>query len=182
MKKTLHRFTALALVLVLLAGLCLQTFAMWPGVATDDSDNYLSAGTLYSNGKSLTKNSLSVGGFAKVYLLEDGASAVMTPTSVNFGISVNTKDNTIDLPLGKAYDFSTPFHYNVTAADGRTAPVFVFATEATGGWSGWTDQDEKELLGMSELFANTFVQICRAINKIESAEEKIGKKIRNIRP
>lgn len=174
MKKTLHRFTALALVLVLLAGLCLQTFAMWPGVATDDSDNYLSAGTLYSNGKSLTKNSLSVGGFAKVYLLEDGASAVMTPTSVNFGISVNTKDNTIDLPLGKTYDFSTPFHYNVTAADGRTAPVFVFATEATGGWSGWTDQDEKELLGMSELFANAFVQICRAINKIESAEEKIG--------
>lgn len=174
MKKALHRFTALALIVVLLAGLCLQTFAMWPGVATDDSDNYLSAGTLYSNGKSLTKNSLSVGGFATVYLLEDGASAVMTPTSVNFGISVNTKDNTIDLPLGKSYDFSTPFHYNVTAADGRTAPVFVFATEATGGWSGWTEQDEKELLGMSELFANTFVQICRAINKIESAEEKIG--------
>lgn len=174
MKKTLHRFTALALVLVLLAGLCLQAFAMWPGVATDDSDNYLSAGTLYSNGKPLTKDSLSVGGFAKVYLLEDDASAVMTPTSVNFGISVNTKDNTIDLPLGKSYDFSTPFHYNVTAADGRTAPVFVFATESTGGWSGWTEQDEKELLGMSELFANTFVQICRAINKIESAEEKIG--------
>lgn len=174
MKKTLHRFTALALVLVLLAGLCLQAFAMWPGVATDDSDNYLSGGTLYSNGKPLTKNSLSVGGFATVYLLEDGASAVMTPTSVNFGISVNTKDNTIDLPLGKSYDFSTPFHYNVTAADGRTAPVFVFATESTGGWSGWTEQDEKELLSMSELFANTFVQICRAINKIESAEEKVG--------
>ena len=53
MKKTLHRFTALALVLVLLAGLCLQALAMWPAPGITSDGDYLDAGTLYGSNLSL---------------------------------------------------------------------------------------------------------------------------------
>lgn len=174
MKRTVQKLTALLLVLVMLFALVVEVAAMWPAVAVDNSDNYFSSGTLYSNGKPITKTSLTIGGFIQVYLLEKNESAIKVPTSVDFGVSLNTKNNTIDLEMGKSYDFSTPFHYNVTAADGRTAPVFVFATEGTDGWSDWTEQDEKDLLEMSELIANTFVQICKAMNTIKSSGEEVG--------
>ena len=74
MKKTLHRFTALALVLVLLAGLCLQALAMWPATGTGSSTNYLNAGTLYANGKPLTDKTISIGGCIQVYVLPQGAA------------------------------------------------------------------------------------------------------------
>ena len=62
MKKTLHRFTALALVLVLLAGLCLQAFAMWPAPGITSDGDYLDAGTLYgSNGNPIASKTLSIG-------------------------------------------------------------------------------------------------------------------------
>ena len=83
MKKTLHRFTALALVLVLLAGLCLQALAMWPAPGITSDGDYLDAGTLYgSNGKPIASKTLSIGGFVKLYVLPQGSAKsayTMTP-------------------------------------------------------------------------------------------------------
>ena len=178
MKKTLHRFTALALVLVLLAGLCLQALAMWPATGTGSSTNYLNAGTLYgANGKPLTDKMINFGGFVQVYVLpKDAAQSAytMTPTAIKFGNLIAQKNNTADLKLNQAYDFSEPVPYNITSDGGKTAPVFALAVEGTGGWSGWTEQDKEDLLGMSALFANTFHQICQTMNKIKSVEENIG--------
>ena len=85
MKKTLHRFTALALVLVLLAGLCLQALAMWPAPGITSDGDYLDAGTLYgSNGKPIASKTLSIGGFVKLYVLPQGSAKsayTMTPAS-----------------------------------------------------------------------------------------------------
>lgn len=177
MKKTLHRFTALALVLVLLAGLCLQALAMWPATGTGSSTNYLNAGTLYANGKPLTDKTISIGGFIQVYVLPQGAAEsayAMTPTAIKFGDLIAQKNNTADLQLNRAYDFSAPVPYNITSDGGKTAPVFALAVEGTGGWSGWTAQDKEDLLGMSALFANTFHEICLTMNKIKSVEEDVG--------
>lgn len=178
MKKTLHRFTALALVLVLMAGLCLQAFAMWPATGTGSSTNYLNAGTLYAaNGKPLTDKTISFGGFVQVYVLPRDAAKdayTMTPTAIRFGDLIAQKYNTADLQLNRAYDFSEPVPYNITSDGGKTAPVFALAVEGTGGWSGWTEQDKADLLGMSELFANTFHQICLTMNKIKAVEEDVG--------
>ena len=177
MKKTLHRFTALALVLVLLAGLCLQALAMWPATGTGSSTNYLNAGTLYANGKPLTDKMISIGGFIQVYVLPQGAAEsayAMTPTAIKFGDLIAQKNNTADLQLNRAYDFSAPVPYNITSDGGKTAPVFALAVEGTGGWSGWTAQDKEDLLGMSALFANTFHEICLTMNKIKSVEEDVG--------
>lgn len=178
MKKTLHRFTALALVLVLMAGLCLQAFAMWPATGTGSSTNYLNAGTLYAaNGKPLTDKTISFGGFVQVYVLPRDAAKdayTMTPTAIRFGDLIAQKNNTADLQLNRAYDFSEPVPYNITSDGGKTAPVFALAVEGTGGWSGWTEQDKADLLGMSELFANTFHQICLTMNKIKAVEEDVG--------
>ena len=178
MKKALHRFTALALVLVLMAGLCLQAFAMWPATGTGSSTNYLNAGTLYAaNGKPLTDKTISFGGFVQVYVLPRDAEKdayTMTPTAIRFGDLIAQKNNTADLQLNQAYDFSKPISYNITSDGGKTAPVFSLAVEGTGGWSGWTEQDKADLLGMAELFANTFHQICLTMNKIKSVEEDVG--------
>ena len=178
MKKTLHRFTALALVLVLLAGLCLQALAMWPAPGITSDGDYLDAGTLYgSNGKPIASKTLSIGGFVKLYVLPQGSAKsayTMTPASVKFNDLPAQRGNTADLKLNHAYDFSNPVQYNITASDSRIAPVFALAVEGTGGWSGWTDQDKTDLLGMSELFADTFHEICLTINKIKSAETAVG--------
>ena len=178
MKKTLHRFTALALVLVLLAGLCLQAFAMWPAPGITSDGDYLDAGTLYgSNGNPIASKTLSIGGFVKLYVLPQGSTKsayTMTPASVKFNDLPAQRGNTADLKLNHAYDFSNPVQYNITASDSRIAPVFALAVEGTGGWSGWTEQDKTDLLGMSELFADTFHEICLTINKIKSAETAVG--------
>ncbi len=178
MKKALHRFTALALVLVLLAGLCLQAFAMWPAPGITSDGDYLDAGTLYgSNGNPIASKTLSIGGFVKLYVLPQGSTKsayTMTPASVKFNDLPAQRGNTADLKLNHAYDFSNPVQYNITASDSRIAPVFALAVEGTGGWSGWTEQDKTDLLGMSELFADTFHEICLTINKIKSAETAVG--------
>lgn len=178
MKKTLHRFTALALVLVLMAGLCLQAFAMWPAPGITSDGDYLDAGTLYgSNGNPIASTTLSIGGFVKLYVLPHGsaeAAYTMTPASIKFNDLPAQRGNTADLKLNHAYDFSNPVQYNITASDSRIAPVFALAVEGTGGWSGWTEQDKTDLLGMSELFADTFHEICLTINKIKSAETAVG--------
>lgn len=178
MKKTLHRLTALALGLVLLAGLCLQAFAMWPGSTSDNSDNYLlDAGVLLANGKPLSNKTIGIGGFVQVYVLPQGAAEsayAMTPTAINFSSLGAQKGNKSDLQLNRTYDFSNPVQYNITSADNRTAPVFALAVEGTGGWEGWTEQDKTDLLGMAELFANTFHEICLTVNKIKAVEEDVG--------
>ena len=178
MKKTLHRFTALALVLVLLAGLCLQALAMWPAPGITSDGDYLDAGTLYgSNGKPIASKTLSIGGFVKLYELPQGSAKsayTMTPASVKFNDLPAQRGNTADLKLNHAYDFSNPVQYNITASDSRIAPVFALAVEGTGGWSGWTDQDKTDLVGMAKLFADTFHEICLTINKIKSAETAVG--------
>lgn len=178
MKKTLHRFTALALVLVLLAGLCLQAFAMWPAPGITSDGDYLDAGTLYgSNGKPIASKTLSIGGFVKLYVLPQGSAKsayTMTPASVKFNDLPAQRGNTVNLKLNQAYDFSNPVQYNITASDSRIAPVFALAVEGTGGWSGWTDQDKTDLVGMAKLFADTFHEICLTINKIKSAETAVG--------
>ena len=178
MKKTLHRFTALALVLVLLAGLCLQAFAMWPAPGITSDGDYLDAGTLYgSNGNPIASKTLSIGGFVKLYVLPQGSTKsayTMTPASIKFNDLPAQRGNKADLKLNQAYNFSNPVQYNITATDSRIAPVFALAVEGTGGWSGWTEQDKTDLLGMSELFADTFHEICLTINKIKSAETAVG--------
>ena len=178
MKKTLHRFTALALVLVLLAGLCLQALAMWPAPGITSDGDYLDAGTLYgSNGKPIASKTLSIGGFVKLYVLPQGSAKsayTMTPASVKFNDLPAQRGNTVNLKLNQAYDFSNPVQYNITASDSRIAPVFALAVEGTGGWSGWTDQDKTDLVGMAKLFADTFHEICLTINKIKSAETAVG--------
>lgn len=178
MKKALHRFTALALVLVLLAGLCLQAFAMWPAPGITSDGDYLDAGTLYgSNGNPIASKTLSIGGFVKLYVLPQGsaeAAYTMTPASIKFNDLPAQRGNKADLKLNQAYNFSNPVQYNITATDSRIAPVFALAVEGTGGWSGWTEQDKTDLLGMSELFADTFHEICLTINKIKSAETAVG--------
>ncbi|MDD7250091.1 MAG: hypothetical protein SOV32_10715 [Oscillospiraceae bacterium] len=178
MKKALHRFTALALIVAMIAALCLQALAMWPATGTGSSTNYLNAGTLYgANGKPLTDKTISFGGFVQVYVLPRDAAKdayTMTPTAIRFGDLIAQKNNTADLQLNQAYDFSKPISYNITSDGGKTAPVFALAVEGTGGWSGWTEQDKADLLGMAELFANTFHQICLTMNKIKSVEEDVG--------
>lgn len=178
MKKALHRFTALALIVVLLAGLCLQAFAMWPAPGITSDGDYLDAGTLYgSNGNPIASKTLSIGGFVKLYVLPQGSTKsayTMTPASVKFNDLPAQRGNKADLKLNQAYNFSNPVQYNITATDSRIAPVFALAVEGTGGWSGWTEQDKTDLLGMSELFADTFHEICLTINKIKSAETAVG--------
>ena len=174
MKKTLHRFTALALVLVLLAGLCLQAFAAWPATGNTSSDYYLTPGILKIAGKQMTEKATGVGGFIRLYMVPEGSQLsayTMTPTSIDFGDHLAQKDNTTDLKLNQAYDFSKPVQYNITAKDGRTAPVFALAVEGSGAW---TDAEKQEYLGMAELFADGLHTICQAINKIESSEVAVG--------
>ena len=174
MKKALHRFTALALIVVLLAGLCLQAFAAWPATGNTSSDYYLTPGILKIAGKQMTEKATGVGGFIRLYMVPEGSQLsayTMTPTSIDFGDHLAQKDNTTDLKLNQAYDFSKPVQYNITAKDGRTAPVFALAVEGSGAW---TDAEKQEYLGMAELFADGLHTICQAINKIESSEVAVG--------
>ena len=108
MKKALHRFTALALIVVLLAGLCLQAFAAWPATGNTSSDYYLTPGILKIAGKQMTEKATGVGGFIRLYMVPEGSQLsayTMTPTSIDFGDHLAQKDNTTDLKLNQAYDF-----------------------------------------------------------------------------
>lgn len=184
MKKTTHNFhkplrraLAMALALVMTFSLTVQAFAMWPGTDAANSDNYLSAGTLYTADGVLTPEMSNIGGFVNLYIVPKGslqANYIKTPVKIDFGIGPAVKGNSADLELNKEYDFTKPVQYNVIAADGRIAPVFALAVEGTGGWEGWTEQDKKDLLDMAELFADTFHRMCEVKAKIEAAEVAVG--------
>ena len=174
MKKSVRRLGAMVLTLVLVFSLCSQAFAAWPATGDTSVDNYLLLpGTLYSSGTPISSSSYTLAGFVNVYLV-DGSNFVFTPTSIDFGSLNGQKGNTASLTMGQAYDFSKPVQYNVTASDGRTFPVFAMAAEATGGWSGWTEHDSADLLAMSELIANTFVDIAATMGQINRTELEIG--------
>lgn len=187
MKKTTHNFKkplrsalAMALALVMTLSLTVQAFAAvgtWPATGTASGDRYLqNSGTFYNGSAVMAPLYANFGGFINVYGVPKGSDAssyVMTPTSIDFGDNKSSKNNTADLELNKAYDFSKPICYNLTAADGRTFPVYTFAAEATSKET-WTEADTQELLGMAELFADTYHQLYLVIDKIIAAKTNIG--------
>lgn len=187
MKKTTHNFKkplrsalAMALALVMTLSLTVQAFAAvgtWPATGTASGDRYLqNSGTFYNGSAVMAPLYANFGGFINVYGVPKGSDAssyVMTPTSIDFGDNKSSKNNTADLELNKAYDFSKPICYNLTAADGRTFPVYTFAAEATSKET-WTEADTQELLGMAELFADTYHQLYLVIDKINAAKTNIG--------
>lgn len=187
MKKTTHNFKkplrsalAMALALVMTLSLTVQTFAAvgtWPATGTASGDRYLqNSGTFYNGSAVMAPLYANFGGFINVYGVPKGSAArayVMTPTSIDFGDNMSSKDNAADLELNKAYDFSKPIRYNVTAKNGRTFPVYTFAAEATSK-DTWTEANTQELLGMAELFADTYHQLYLVIDKINAAKTNIG--------
>lgn len=187
MKKTTHNFKkplrsalAMALALVMTLSLTVQTFAAvgtWPATGTASGDRYLqNSGTFYNGSAVMAPLYANFGGFINVYGVPKGSAAssyVMTPTSIDFGGNMSSKNNTADLELNKAYNFSKPICYNLTAADGRTFPVYTFAAEATSKET-WTEANTQELLGMAELFADTYHQLYLVIDKINAAKTNIG--------
>lgn len=179
-KKPLRRTLAMVLALVMVLSLTVQAFAdvgTWPATGTASGDRYLqNSGTFYNGSAVMAPLYANFGGFINVYGVPKGSVAsayVMTPTSIYFGDNKSSKNNTADLELNKAYDFSKPICYNLTAADGRTFPVYTFAAEATSKET-WTEADTQELLGMAELFADTYHQLYLVIDKINAAKTNIG--------
>ena len=187
MKKTTHNFQkplrrALAMVLALAMTLSLtvQAFAAvgtWPATGTASGDRYLqNSGTFYNGSEVMAPLSANFGGFINVYSVPKGSGVdayVMTPTFIDFGDNKSSKYNTADLELNKAYDFSKPIRYNLTAADGRTFPVYTFAAEATSKET-WTEADTQELLDMAELLTDTFHQLYLVIDKINGSKTSVG--------
>lgn len=170
----------MALALVMTLSLTVQAFAAvgtWPATGTASGDRYLqNSGTFYNGSAVMAPLYANFGGFINVYGVPKGSDAssyVMTPTSIDFGDNMSSKDNAADLELNKAYDFSKPIRYNVTAKNGRTFPVYTFAAEATSK-DTWTEANTQELLGMAELFADTYHQLYLVIDKINAAKTNIG--------
>ena len=172
-RRSLRRVLTLLLALVMTLSLTVQAFAAWPATGVTSADNYLNPGVL--SGTGIPAKNGSVGGFIKLYIVNEGSDSTaytMTPTAIDFGDHNASKNNTADLVLNRAYDFSKPVQYNITAKDGRTAPVFALAAEGTNG--AWTEAEKQEMLGLSELMANTFHEICTAANKISTAKTETG--------
>lgn len=175
MKKKLRGLLALALALILSLSTAVSAFAVWPSTDESGRNNYLvSAPTILVGGSAISSSSYTVSGFINVYLLPAGSSDTFTPTGIEFGSFGATKDNTADLALGVEYDFSKPVRYNVTSGTGRSFPVFTMAAEATGGWSGWTQQDSDDLLAMAELIANTYIKMYEVIDEIKASSTAVG--------
>lgn len=187
MKKTTHNFKkplrsalAMALALVMVLSLTVQAFAAtsnWPATGDTTVDRYIqNSGTFYNGNSVIAPKYSNFGGFINVYGVPKGSAAsayMMTPTSIDFGDLKSSKNNTADLELNKAYDFSKPIRYNVTSEDGRTFFAYAFAAEATSK-NTWTDADTQELLGMAKLFTNTFYQIYLEMDKIAASKTEIG--------
>lgn len=187
MKKTTHNFKkplrsalAMALALVMTLSLTVQAFAAvgtWPATGTASGDRYLqNSGTFYNGSAVMAPKNSDFGGFINVYSVPKGADAsayMMTPTSIYFGDLKSSKDNKADIVLNNSYDFSRPIRYNLTAANGRTFPVYALAAETTSK-NTWTEADTQELLGMAELFADTYHQLYLIIDKINAAKTNIG--------
>ena len=187
MKKTTHNFKkplrsalAMALALVMTLSLTVQAFAAvgtWPATGTASGDRYLqNSGTFYNGSAVMAPKNSDFGGFINVYSVPKSADAsayMMTPTSIYFGDLKSSKDNKADIVLNNSYDFSRPIRYNLTAANGRTFPVYALAAETTSK-NTWTEADTQELLGMAELFADTYHQLYLVIDKINAAKTNIG--------
>lgn len=187
MKKTTHNFRkplrralAIVLALVMTLSLTVQAFAAtsnWPATGDTTVDRYIqNSGTFYNGNSVIAPKYSNFGGFINVYGVPKGSAAsayMMTPTSIDFGDLKSSKNNTADLELNKAYDFSKPIRYNVTSEDGRTFFAYAFAAEATSK-NTWTDADTQELLGMAKLFTNTFYQIYLEMDKIAASKTEIG--------
>ena len=187
MKKTtqnvrgsLHRVLTLLLALVMTLSLTVQAFAdtsSWPATGNGVGDRYLQdTGTLYSGDTVIAPKYSNFGGFINVYGVPKGSKPdayIMTPTSIVFGDLEGSKNNTSDLEMGQAYDFSKPIRYHITSKNGRTFFVYAFAAEATSK-NTWTEADTQELLDMAKLFADTFHQIYLAIDKINASKTEIG--------
>lgn len=179
-EKTLRRALAMALALVMTLSLTVQAFAAtsnWPATGDTTVDRYIqNSGTFYNGNSVIAPKYSNFGGFINVYGVPKGSAAsayMMTPTSIDFGDLKSSKNNTADLELNKAYDFSKPIRYNVTSEDGRTFFAYAFAAEATSK-NTWTDADTQELLGMAKLFTNTFYQIYLEMDKIAASKTEIG--------
>lgn len=187
MKKTTHNFKkplrsalAMALALVMTLSLTVQTFAAvgtWPATGTASGDRYLqNSGTFYNGNAVIAPKNSDFGGFINVYSVPKGADAsayMMTLTSIYFGDLKSSKDNTADIALNNSYDFSRPIRYNLTAANGRTFPVYALAAEATSK-DTWTEADTQALLGMAGLFVDTYHQLYLTIDKINASRAEIG--------
>lgn len=172
-KKAVRRTCCLLLALVMTLSLTVQAFAAWPATGVTNADNYLRAGTL--KGTNVPTKHMSIGGFIELYMVDEGSAAsdyTMTPTSIDFGDLKASKNNKADLVMNKAYDFSKPVPYNITAEDGRTAPVFALAVEGTT--DAWTDAEKQEMLALAKLMADTFHNICTTANTIASAKTEVG--------
>lgn len=179
-RRSLRRVLTLLLALVMTLSLTAQAFAAvgtWPATGTASGDRYLqNSGTFYNGSAVMAPLYANFGGFINVYGVPKGSDAssyVMTPTSIYFGDNKSSKDNKADIVLNNSYDFSRPIRYNLTAADGRTFPVYTFAAEATSKET-WTEANTQELLGMAELFADTYHQLYLVIDKINAAKINIG--------
>lgn len=179
-KKAVRRACCLILALVMTLSLTVQAFAgtsSWPATGVASGDRYIeNSGTFYNGDFEMAPKRSSFGGFINVYGVPKGSEAdayVMTPTSVNFGTLLSSKNNTTDLELNKAYDFSKPVRYNVISEDGRVFFAYALATETTGK-DTWTAADTQELVGMAELFVSTFQQIYQEIDKITAARTAVG--------
>lgn len=179
-RRSLRRVLTMLLALVMTLSLTVQAFAAvgtWPATGTASGDRYLqNSGTFYNGSAVMAPLYANFGGFINVYGVPKGSDAssyVMTPTSIYFGDNKSSKDNKADIVLNNSYDFSRPIRYNLTAADGRTFPVYTFAAEATSKET-WTEANTQELLGMAELFADTYHQLYLVIDKINAAKTNIG--------
>lgn len=187
MKKTtqnvrgsLRRVLTMLLALVMTLSLTVQAFGAignWPATGDTIVDRYMhNSGTFYNGDTVIAPKYSNFGGFINVYGVPKGSDAstyVMTPTSINFGTHLNSKNNTTDLEMGKAYDFSKPIRYHITSENGRTFFAYAFAAEATSK-DTWTEADTQALLGMAGLFVDTYHQLYLTIDKINASRAKIG--------
>ena len=187
MKKTtqnvrgsLRRVLTLLLALVMTLSLTVQAFGAignWPATGDTIVDRYMyNSGTFYNGDAVIAPKYSNFGGFINVYGVPKGSDAsayVMTPTSIKFGTHLNSKNNTTDLEMDKAYDFSKPIRYHITSENGRTFFAYAFAAEATSK-DTWTEADTQALLGMAGLFVDTYHQLYLTIDKINASRAEIG--------
>ena len=179
-RRSLRRVLTLLLALVMTLSLTAQAFGAignWPATGDTIVDRYMyNSGTFYNGDAVIAPKYSNFGGFINVYGVPKGSDAsayVMTPTSINFGTHLNSKNNTTDLEMGKAYDFSKPIRYHITSENGRTFFVYAFAAEATSK-DTWTEADTQALLGMAGLFVDTYHQLYLTIDKINASRAEIG--------
>lgn len=179
-RRSLRRVLTLLLALVMTLSLAVQAFAAignWPATGDTTVDRYMqNSGTLYNGDTVIAPKYSNFGGFINVYGVPKGSDAstyVMTPTSIKFGTHLNSKNNTTDLEMDKAYDFSKPIRYHITSENGRTFFAYAFAAEATSK-DTWTEADTQALLGMAGLFVDTYHQLYLMIDKINASRTEIG--------